>query len=184
MGKEIWKDVTDYEGYYQVSNFGRIKSLPRKYRKGKIIYQNPLPHTKYFVVRLAKDGVNHTHSVHRIVAKSFIPNPENKPEVNHKNGNRQDNRPENLEWVTKSENNLHAFRVLGRKANSGQKGKFGEDSWKSKAVNQLTPEGELIKKYPSLRSTLEDFGDRVSISACCNGKKKTGLYMGFKWEWA
>lgn len=114
---EVWKDVKGYEGQYQVSSYGRVKSVPRV-----IIRSNGNPQTisekilapivdkrsGYLKVSLMK-GKLRTCRIHRLVAESFIPNPEGKPEVNHKDGNKQNNTVDNLEWVTESENISHAF---------------------------------------------------------------------------
>lgn len=118
---EVWKPLPGYEEEYEVSSSGRLKSLgrPRKVFGNDWTYS---PQPKIIKLRPRKlDGyVQYSIRgklvlVHRAVAKAFIPNPENKPEVNHKNGVRHDNRVENLEWVTSSENNKHKFSVLGRK---------------------------------------------------------------------
>jgi hypothetical protein len=100
--KEIWKDIEGYEGLYQVSNLGRIKSLNFK-RSGKEGILKSNPEGGYCAVTLShkRRGVFY---IHRLVATAFIPNPENKPEVNHINHNKRDNRASNLEWVTQSEN--------------------------------------------------------------------------------
>lgn len=110
--EEIWKDVKGFEGHYMVSNLGRVKSVIGFCRKGnrnKILSSGP--DNKYQLVVLCKDSNKHPIRVHALVAKAFIPNPENKPYVNHINGIKHDNRLENLEWVTKSENELHAHRT-------------------------------------------------------------------------
>lgn len=116
MEKEIWKDVVGYEGHYEVSNKGRVKSIQRKVSNGKsyrIVNERilKLHHRigKYVTVRLAKAPNIKTHSVHRLVAEAFIPNPYNKPQVNHKNGNKHDNRIQNLHWATEQENSMHAY---------------------------------------------------------------------------
>lgn len=115
---EIWKDIPDYEGIYQVSNKGNVKSLSRVlifsdgrvYRfSEKILKISPVGEGKYPTIHLYRDGVRKTLSIHKIVAQVFIPNPENKKTVNHKNGNKFDNRVENLEWMTYQENNNHAI---------------------------------------------------------------------------
>lgn len=127
---EIWKDVIGYEGYYQASSIGRIRSLDRELdkpnfltggpivRKGKQIKQREA--FGYLLVNLCVGDVRRMSRVHRLVAETFIPNPSNKPRVNHKNGNKKDNRVYNLEWVTPSENALHAHsnglcRIVNKK---------------------------------------------------------------------
>lgn len=108
--KEVWKDIEGFEGLYQVSNLGRVKSLNYK-GSGKegILRSNPNPNCigygGYCLVSLRSKTTNtRTYSIHRLVATAFIPNPENKPIVNHINHNKQDNRVTNLEWVTQKEN--------------------------------------------------------------------------------
>ena len=112
-----WLPIKDYENLYEVSNTGLIRSVDRVLKvkgqkdrlfKGKELYLHSNVQLEYKQVNLWKDNKGHTLYVHRLVAQTFIPNPENKPEVNHINGNRQDNRVENLGWVTSSENSYHA----------------------------------------------------------------------------
>jgi len=113
---EIWKDVKDYEGWYQVSNKERVKSLQRTiyYSSGAVRLQNSKLLTLrvangYLGLTLRKMNKNRTASLHRLMAECFIDNPENKPEVNHIDGNKLNNKLDNLEWVTKSENAKHAW---------------------------------------------------------------------------
>ena len=104
---EIWKDLPEYEGLYQASNKGRIK---RNNHLIKLIIQK----TGYLNVSLCKNGISKTCRVHKLIAKIFIPNPNNYQSINHKNGNKQDNRVENLEWCTQSYNNWHATFILDK----------------------------------------------------------------------
>ena len=104
---EIWKDIKGYEGMYQASNLGQIKSL--KLKKEKILKQCKNEHG-YLVVNLCKNGKWKTCRVHRLIADTFIPNPENKPCVNHINGQKDDNNIKNLEFCTYSENMFHAYK--------------------------------------------------------------------------
>lgn len=103
---EIWKDIEGYEGLYQVSNKGRIKSFKKKFgtQPTETIMKQTATWCGYIRIKLIKDNKGWTPMVHRLVAKAFIPNPENKPVINHKDGNRANNDVENLEWVTYKEN--------------------------------------------------------------------------------
>lgn len=116
--EEIWKDIEGYEGMYQVSNLGRVKSLSRRcstHWGTRLVPEKILkPQEKefgYLCVNLHKDSKSKEFSIHRLVAFAFVPNPSNKPDVNHNDGNKQNNYPENLEWVTNLENIQHAVRT-------------------------------------------------------------------------
>lgn len=121
ISQEGWRDVAGYEGLYQVSNYGRVKSFRRRgNNKDRIL--NPFRTSKkgaYRCVTLSKDGNDIRASVHRLVATAFHENPENRAEVNHKDGNPSNNHVDNLEWVTRSQNMLHAF-ATGLKSNKGE----------------------------------------------------------------
>lgn len=126
---EKWKDVDGFQGFYQVSNMGRVRSLDRFVKhskitnrliKGKTFTPKPDSHG-YYTIQLCKNKVCKSLKVHRLVAIAFIDNPENKPEVNHVRGNKMDNRSTELEWSTSSENQLHAFRTGLQIPLSGEK---------------------------------------------------------------
>jgi len=104
MSIEIWKPIKDFDGYF-ISNFGRVKNS-----KGKIL-KYYVQNSGYQVIKLHKNKKGHHKLIHRLVAETFIDNPNNKPEVNHKDGNKQNNKVENLEWVTPSENRKHAIEL-------------------------------------------------------------------------
>lgn len=123
MTLEIWKPVVNYKGYYEVSNKGSVRSLDRMIAskngstakiKGKILKQSNV--YGYLKITLSKDGMTHDYQVHRIVASAFIPNLKNKPQVNHINEIKTDNRVENLEWMTAKENINHGTAISRRVA--------------------------------------------------------------------
>jgi hypothetical protein len=127
MKKEIWKDIKGYEGHYQISTFGNVKSLNRNTTRTNTLVGKHTIQIKetilkpsgqrYLGVSLLKDGIRRYPNVHRLVAENWIPNPYNKAQVNHINGIKTDNRVENLEWVSNSENQKHAMHKLGVKSN-------------------------------------------------------------------
>lgn len=135
--QEIWKDIKEYEGYYQVSNFGNVKSLQRTVKAGRYFFDKDIPEKilkscnardGYSRIVLNKKGKIKTKLVHRLVAETFLQNFENKKEVNHKSGNKNDNTLNNLEWVTSKENIVHAF------LNGLKKGNFGQNNTRSRLV--------------------------------------------------
>lgn len=113
MQQEIWKDIQGYEGLYQVSNFGRVKSLKRKVKSGENYVTVKEKIRKqgirkgYYYLQLHKNDISKKHSIHRLVAQAFIHNPENKPQINHRDGNRFNNNIYNLEWCNLEENIKH-----------------------------------------------------------------------------
>ena len=121
MKNEIWKDCPDFEGWYLVSNYGRFKRImpAPKAIVGRLI--NPsVQRQGYLLVDLSIKGISKKFIAHRMVARAFIPNPENKPQVNHKDGIKSNNHVSNLEWVTASENVLHSFRIGLEKPMQGE----------------------------------------------------------------
>lgn len=118
--------------------------------------------------------------VHRLVAETYIPNPDNKPFVNHKNGIKTDNSVKNLEWVTQSENDLHAFRTKLRKPTSYYKGKINTEHPKSKPVLMMDINGNVIKTFPSLHEAQRQGFSQGSISLVIAGVRKS--HKGFVWK--
>ena len=125
--EEIWKDIKGYEGYYQVSNLGRIKSLDRMknnqyneyFMSGRILKSSIIKDKGYCRVSLNNGKGRKSKRVHRLVAEAFIPNLENKPEVNHIDGNKLNNCADNLEWCTNKENIEHSIKTGLRKNYKG-----------------------------------------------------------------
>ena len=109
MKKELWKDIPEYEGLYQVSNYGRIKSLHNYRGKGNII--KPKIKNNYYQIGLRKNNIRKWFSIHRLVAENFILNSQNLPQVNHKDENKLNNYVDNLEWCTVLYNNTYGTRI-------------------------------------------------------------------------
>lgn len=170
---EIWKDVRGYEGLYQVSNEGNVKG-PR----GHVLKALPRRHG-YLAVFLYKDGCPRLHeSVHRLVAEAFVPNPEGKPEVNHIDENKQNNRADNLEWVTRKEN-MRSGTVAARIGASGLNGK------QSRAIIQKTRDGAVVAVYPSLAEAERQTGfAKANVCRCAQGDSGYSHAYGYIWRYA
>lgn len=117
--EEIWKDVPGFEGLYQVSNYGQIKSTPRRGTAGGIM-KGHADRKGYINITLRKDGIQYTQKLHRLIAITFISNPHNYPEVNHRDENKQNNRVDNLEWCTTSYNHEYGTRTLRASTHCGK----------------------------------------------------------------
>lgn len=163
---EIWKDIKGYEGKYQVSSLGRIKSLYRW--NGKAFYSREhiiksyINKNGYVYIALMKNNKNKNCRLHRLVAEAFIPNPENKLQINHIDGNKQNNRVDNLEWCTASENIQHAY---DNNLNNNDKQKI--------KIAQYDMNGNLLNVYQSLIEASNKTGVHLSkISLCINNKYK------------
>lgn len=123
---EIWKDVIDYEGVYLVSNFARVKRIMSRKNPTCDIMNNIYHPSGYVHISLTNNGKGRNFKLHRLVAMAFIPNPENKPQVNHIDGNKLNNLPSNLEWNTSKENINHAWNTGLSKPKNGEKSNFSK----------------------------------------------------------
>ena len=177
---EEWRDITGYEGTYQVSSLGRVKSLGNgKYKKEKILKPGKR-RGGYLSIHLNANGHNKNVSIHKLVALAF-------PEIcgewfpdavcHHINENRTDNRPENIRWVT---NKFNSNTGTGNRRRSQ---KMKNHTGISKKINQYDREGNLIAVYPSMREAERQTGICASrIGACARKQKWASTAGGFKWE--
>lgn len=186
---EIWRNVVGYEGLYQVSNFGRVKSLVRVDRFGRRVPERILKPAKdkdgYLLVALWKDGKGKTSKVHRLVAEAFpdlvdwIEKVKGKPfeelVVNHKDQNKQNNHVSNLEWCDGPYNREYGD-ARERAAKTKTNGKC------SKCVAQKTKDGKLVREWPSIAEVHRQTGwSSGTISKCCTGKRNSAY--GFQWSY-
>ena len=174
MSEEIWSDIPKFPKY-QASTFGKIKN-----KETGVILRPYLSEWGYEAVHLRKDGKSHNRYIHKLVAETFIPNPDNKPEVNHEDGVKTNNRVDNLSWVTKSENNEHAYRI-GLKAasdkNRAQAYKMGTDPRTRQAAYDRHPDIRIIETGEIFESNIA-VANRLNcnvqnIWACLHGKQKS-----------
>lgn len=163
MDNNIWKDVVGYEGFYKCSIYGEIFSLfSNRNLKGTINADG------YIVVKLTKNKTHKIHLLHRLIAETWIENPYNKTQVNHKKGIKTDNRISELEWCTQSENMKHSFHVLGRQ--SSTKNRFGALCKSSKKVLCIN-DG---KSYDSIKLAAKSYGLKEwAVGSVCNGTQKS-----------
>lgn len=179
MIKEIWKTVI-IDGVenprYKVSSLGRIICL-NWHRTGKPRICRLTKHSDGYLT-VSIDRVKKL--VHRLVAETFIPNPQNKPEVDHINTIRNDNRVENLKWVTYGENNNNPLSIKNMSENNAMLGKFGAEHNRSIPIVQLTKDGQFIRKWSCAAEVKHELGiDHSNIIQCCLGKRKSA--GGYHW---
>lgn len=171
---EIWKDIPDYESLYQVSNLGRVKSVI----SNKIM--SPVKQNcGYLKIELHNKGKKKIHYVHRLVLSAFSPTTKANLQVNHKDGIKSNNRLNNLEWCSASENQLHAISI-GLRVSSPMLGKKGSLNPLSKPILQFDKNGIFIKEWGSISQVSEHFNINGScISNALHGRTKTSC--GFVW---
>lgn len=158
MSIQIWRPVVGLEDRYEVSNDGRVRTKPKTLK--------PYPAKKggHLQINL---GLHRRGYVHRLIAEAFLPNPEGKRVVNHKNGNPSDNRVENLEWATHAENNLHGWRSNGRVA------------VQAKAVSCRDANGNFVAVYASAAAAARAVG--VQRASICSAIRRKGTCAGMTW---
>lgn len=163
---EIWKDIEGYEGLYQVSNMGRVKSLSNNKKRKEKILKSSKDGGGYLMVGLCKDGKQKCHKIHRLVASAFLDNPNNLIEVNHINEIKTDNCAENLEWCNRSYNMNYGTRTERIQ----------------KPILQFSKTGEFIRKWDSGTQVERELGfDNSSITKCCKNKLKS--VGGYIWRY-
>ena len=182
---EEWRDVVGYEGLYQVSNHGRVKSLDRQVRnkngmtliRGQILSPGHVGYKgQYCQVALWKENQKKLYLVHRLVAVAFHPNPDNMPEVNHIDENTLNNRADNLEWITMERNKRYGT-CIQRGAEKRRGKPIG-----GHPILQYTTEGVFIAKHASaIEAAAHVGGNNSLICRCANGKLKSSC--GFVWKW-
>lgn len=165
MKEEIWKDIKNYEGLYQVSNLGKVKGVIKN------IVLSPANNSGYMRVNLYKDGKRNMKSVHRLVAEAFIPNPENKKTVDHINHIRDDNRVENLQWATPTEQN---DEIRNKRAGESLRKTHG-DKVENVVINGV--------EYNSRREAARQLGfNRTSLSYAINVNKSSFMSNGVEYK--
>ena len=179
---EEWRDVVGHEGRYEVSSLGRVRSLmcQRGKRKHPWYMKGKIDRYGYPVVCLRKNGKNKHIPVHRLVAIAFIPNPEGKETVNHRNGSKLDNSASNLEWATQSEQEFHKYRVLGQKPAGFSKEYMDRHKQRVRCVETGIVYESVAEAGRQLRNTTET----SCIIAVCKKKKYHLTAWGYHWEYA
>lgn len=167
--------IKNYPEYY-VTDTGDVYS--RNYRNtGRVKKMSPVKRPDGYLRVMLK---GRAYYVHCLVAEAFIPNPENKSQVNHKDGNKANNAVTNLEWTSRSENVRHAYDVLHRKA--PYQGKLGKKDPKARIVQQIDKQGNIVAEYYGIGEAERETGvSKINISKCCLGKINTA--KGFVWRY-
>lgn len=179
---EKWKSIEGYENKYLISDSGNVKSLVDKNgEKTNKILKPRIAKNGYLYVNLWKKSKSKTKKIHRLVAEAFIPNPNNCPCINHKDGNKQNNNINNLEWCTYSENAKHAFvEGLSNPLKNLPIPEKGKDNINCKKILQFNLKGEFVKEWGYIKEAQEKL--QIShISDVCKGKRKSA--GGYVWKY-
>ena len=179
---EIWKAVQGYEGRYEISNLGRVKSLNYNHTKKPKILAPKHHSSGYDTVTLCNNGIHKNKPIHKLVADAFIPNPNNLPQVNHIDGDKSHYSVDNLEWVSASDNVRHAIKNGLRRPFVSDNG-FGATHIHRRAVYQFSMDGELIQRWECISDASREYSCRPSsIVNCCQGRNKS--LRGYKWSYS
>lgn len=189
---EVWKPIVGYEGWYEVSSLGRVRSVSHTivcnnryeiFHKGKILRQQANVRWRYLSVYLSKNGERKRYVVHRLVAMAFLPNPNNLPEVNHKDENRQNNSVGNLEWCDRVYNTRYGTGDERRRA-TARNNKLGKCY--PKRISQYTLDGRYIASYGSSEEAARAIGfprNGGNIRTCARGEKGIKQSLGYIWKY-
>jgi alpha-N-acetylglucosamine transferase len=190
MQTEIWKPIVGYEGYYEISNHGNVRSINRflinkngieLYFKSKNL-RPAINRDGYLQVGLSKNSKTNSYCIHHLEGIAFISNPENKPTINHIDGIKTNNYIDNLEWATKSEQAIHSLKYKLRTMPNAWIGKFGSKHCASKKVDQYTKADIFIITHDSIIEASKITNtNKSSIGFVCKGKKKTA--GGYIWKY-
>lgn len=179
--QEIWKDIPGYEGHYQASNCGNIRSLNYMGHKGNVrVLKNHFTYDGYPIVPLMLNKTKKTIAVHILVAKTFIDNPNNKPQVNHIDGVKTNNCISNLEWVTCKENVQHSIKT-GLRNSKNRKYLHGDEHYASKTIYQYDLSGNLVKKWDCISEAARRYScSPCTLINCSKGRIKS--CKGYMWR--
>ena len=171
-----WKDIVGYENEYQINQFGEIRTLKDspKLKKYDVLKPQTSKRNGYVYQMLYKNGKEKLFRVHRLVAMAFLPNPNNLPQVNHKDGNKQNNSVDNLEWCEQSDNMKHAYKNgLQIPSENQRKSIINTNKLKQKKVCQIK-DGKIINTFSGISEASRQTKISIScISRCCNLKRKS-----------
>lgn len=189
---EIWKDIKGFEGLYQISNYGNIKSLERTFeyigknqfgefktikKHKEMIIKQSINGNGYYQVCLRKENIKKNLLVHRLIAEAFIDNPDNKPTINHIDGNRLNNSINNLEWATMLEQQIHRVYYLGHKNIIGEKCRNARIQQQKRKVKRS--DGIIFDSIKEAANGNESL--RKNINKCVRGHQKTA--GGYSWQY-